>query len=132
MDRDDFMNIVKGKIEKEPIYDVEKEFITKNYKDADNGIYFLYNDDGIVIYVGMTGKDKTSSFYMRMYGNGNSAHCCNKPWSTEIKKFRFKSFPNLNKKELKVIERLMIYKNNQPIYNDIMIVNDYKIIECKL
>lgn len=132
MDRETFMNIVKGIIEKEPIYNVDKNFITQNYKNAKNGIYFLYDKDDIVIYVGMTGDGKTASFYSRIYKNGNSAHC-NKPWFSEVKKFRFKSFSRLEKEELILIERLMIYKNNQPIYNDkLMIVNDYKIIETKL
>lgn len=107
-------------------------FITQNYKEAKNGIYFLYDQDGIVIYVGMTGNGETASFYSRMYKNGNSAHY-NKPWFSEVKKFRFKSFSKLDKEELILIERLMIYKNNQPRYNDnLMIINDYEIIKNKL
>ena len=70
--------------------------------------------------------------YSRMYKNGNSAHY-NKPWFSEVKKFRFKSFSKLDKEELILIERLMIYKNNQPRYNDnLMIINDYEIIKNKL
>lgn len=132
MDREKFMDIVKLNIEMEHTYDVDKYFITQNYKKAKNGIYFLYDQYGIVIYVGMTGNSKTASFYSRMYGNGNSAHC-NKPWFSEVKKFVFKSFSKLDKKELILIERLMIYKNNQPRYNDnLMIINNYEIINNKL
>lgn len=132
MNREEFMNIVKEKIEEEPILDVDKAFISENCKECKNGIYLLYDMDNIVIYIGITANGNTASFYSRMYGNGNSAHC-NKIWFSKVKKFRFKKFSRLDKRELVLIERLMIYKYNQPIYNDgLKVVSDYEAIENKL
>lgn len=85
-----------------------------------------------MIYVGKVGDGKFTSFYHRMYGHGNGAHC-KKKWFNEVKKFRFKSFPNITKQELTLIERLMIYINKQPKYNDkLLIKSDYKEIMDKL
>lgn len=120
MNREEFIKIVEKEIEIEPIYNKDKTYITKNCKNYKNGIYLLYNKDNKVIYVGKVGDGPETSFYHRMYKNGNSAHC-NKPWFNEVEKFRFKSFPKLKCDELKKIERLMIYAKNQPIYNDIYI-----------
>lgn len=132
MDREKFATIVKAKIEEEQIHDNKKDFIKQNYSAAKKGIYFLYNDDNDVIYVGMVGDGKNTSFYHRMYAHGNGAHC-KKAWFNEVKKFRFKSFPSIKKSELVLIERLMIYKNKQPKYNDrLLVMNDYKIIANKL
>ena len=46
-----------------------------------------------------------------MYGHGDGSHSVHK-WFNAVKKFRFKTFPNLDKDELKKVERLMIYANN--------------------
>ena len=120
MNREQFIEIIKQEIENESLLNIDKDYITKNYKTAKGGIYFLYNDNDVVIYVGKVGNGKHTSFYKRMYGHGNSAHC-NKPWFNQAKKFRFKKFPNLINEEILKIERLMIYAKNQPIYNDIII-----------
>ena len=119
MDRENFIKIVEKKIESENINTKDKKYIEKNYKQAKNGIYFLYDKNEKVIYVGKVGNGKSTSFYDRMYGHGNGAHC-NKTWFNEVKKFKFKSFPNLEDDELIKIERLMIYAKKQPIYNYII------------
>lgn len=132
MNREEFIKIIEEKIESESIYDKDKTYITENYKNSKNGIYFLYDKNNKVIYVGKAGDGSDTSFYHRMYKNGNSAHC-NKPWFNEVEMFRFKSFPNLTDKELRKIERLMIYAKNQPIYNDVFISEqDFIIITNKL
>ena len=123
MDREKFIKIVEEKIESENINKKDKEDIKKNYKQAKNGIYFLYDKNEKVIYVGKVGNGENTSFYDRMYGHGGGAHC-NKSWFKEVEKFKFKSFPNLEDDELIKIERLMIYAKNQPIYNDVIISQD--------
>lgn len=67
----------------------------------------------------MVGNLNDTSFAHRMYLHGDGAHY-NKPWFKEVKWFIFKSFPKLTNKELKQIERLMIYAKKQPIYNYII------------
>lgn len=132
MTRDKLMNKIKSKIEEEPICNVNRDYITSNFKDKKNGIYFLYDKNETVIYVGKCGNGIYTSFYHRMYGHGYGAHC-KKKWFKCAEKFRFKAFPNLDKDELKKVERLMIYANNQPIYNDCYITkNDIKSIASKL
>lgn len=132
MNREDFIKIVETKIEDEHVMDIDKDYITENYKTSKNGIYFLYDDKDVVIYIGKVGNGKQTSFYHRMYGHGNGAHF-KKGWFSEVKKFRFKSFQKLKNNELRQIERLMIYAKNQPIYNDIIISeNDFEAIKCKL
>lgn len=80
----------------------------------------------------MVGDGKSTSFYHRMYAHGSGAHY-EREWFNEVKKFRFKSFPNITKEELTLIERLMIYINKQPKYNDkLLIKSDYKEIMDKL
>ena len=46
------MNKIKSKIEEEPICNVNRDYITSNFKDKKNGIYFLYDKNETVIYVG--------------------------------------------------------------------------------
>lgn len=132
MTREELMNKIKTIIEKEPMHDMNRDYITSNFKDKKNGIYFLYNQKKTVIYVGKCGNGINTSFYHRMYGHGYGAHC-KKKWFKCAKKFRFKAFPNLDKDKLKKVERLMIYANNQPIYNDCYISKkDIEIINSNL
>lgn len=132
MNREELMNKIKLKIEEELIQDMNKDFVTSKYKDKKNGIYFLYDENEIVIYVGKCGNGKRTSFYDRMYGHGNSAHC-HKEWFKYVKKFRFRAFPKLESDALCKVERLMIYANNQPIYNDCYITEaDFEIIASNL
>lgn len=123
MTREELMNKIKIIIEKEPMHDMNRDYVTTNFKDKKNGIYFLYDENETVIYVGQCGDKTYTSFYHRMYGHGDGSHSVHK-WFNAVKKFRFKTFPNLDKDELKKVERLMIYANNQPIYNDCYISKD--------
>jgi excinuclease UvrABC nuclease subunit len=132
LDRETLIKKIEKIIEKEPIFDVEKNFICNNYKESKNGIYFLYNEKDIVIYVGKAGNGDKTSFAHRMYLHGDGAHC-KKNWFGKVKKFRFKSFTNLNSKEISKVERLMIYAKNQPAFNDCYTTeNEYELIESKL
>lgn len=132
LNRKELMNEIKIKIEEELIQDMSKDFVASEYKDKKNGIYFLYDENEIVIYVGKCGNGDHTSFYDRIYGHGNGAHC-RKEWFNSVKKFRFKAFPNLESDALSKVERLMIYANNQPIYNDCYITEaDYEIIASNL
>lgn len=132
MNREEFTKIVEKAIESTPLVRINKDYITENCKTFKNGIYFLYDKDNIVIYIGMVGDGDNTSFYHRVYGHGNGSHC-KKEWFDEVNSFRFKSFPKLEIEELRLIERLMIYIKKQPKYNDnLMIVNDYEIIKNKL
>ncbi len=132
MDRETFADMVKAEIEKQQIYYNQKDFIKQNYSNSKKGIYFLYNKNNDVIYVGMVGEGKSTSFYHRMYLHGNGAHC-KKIWFNEVEKFRFKIFPNKKKREIFLILILMIYKNKQPKYNDrILVMKDYKEILNKI
>ena len=108
---------IKKAIEEESLQNIEKDYITKEYRDQKNGIYFLYNNDDIVIYVGMVGNGSDTSFAHRMYLHGSGAHK-EESWFEEAKKFRFKCFPELDKIQLQQLERLMIYAKHQPKYND--------------
>ena len=125
MDRESFMKKVEKTIESSPLEAVIEKDIKQKYQgeNGKNGIYFLYNTENNIVYVGLAGNGKYTSFYHRMYGHGNSAH--NKePWfHNECKKYRFYRFPNAIYDDLKVIERLMIFKKGQPKYNDIGKIN---------
>lgn len=104
----------------------------KSMKIVKNGIYFLYNKDDIIIYVGKFGKGNDTSFYHRMYRHGDGAHC-NKPWFNKVEKFKVKEFPKLDDKELSQVERLMIYAKGQPAFNDCYITeNEYELVASKL
>ena len=119
MDRQSLILEIEAIIDAQPQKENSKPQIIKDYQgiDGKNGIYFLYNSDNEVIYVGKVGRGESTSFAHRMYLHGTGAHC-HKPWFTECRAFRFKAFPNLSEEDLRVIERLMIHKKNQPIYND--------------
>lgn len=86
-----------------------------NYK---NGLYFIYNSNDEIIYVGCISNEKTSSLYMRIIGNGKSAHV-NKDWWKHANHIKFHKFEDYNKTQLFIAERLAIHKTNQPPYNDI-------------
>lgn len=120
MNRDCFMDKIEKIIESSQLRNVSKCDIKQRFQDdfGKNGIYFLYNDNNDVIYVGLAGNGDSTSFYHRMYGHGNSAHC-KEHWFTECKKYRFCRFPYMYNEDLRVIERLMIFKKGQPKYNDI-------------
>lgn len=120
MKRDTFMEEIEAYIDSCAIEEVDQNYIKTHYgKDkGKGGIYFLYNDSNQIIYIGMVSNAESTSFYRRMYGHGTGAHK-NKHWFNECKKFRFKKFPTATKNDLRVIERMMIFRKGQPKYNDI-------------
>jgi hypothetical protein len=80
------------------------------------GLYFLYNFQNEVIYVGKIGEGSCTSLYDRMVGQGEGAH--NKEnWYKYVSYGKFHPF-DVSEDELKIIERLAIFGMGQPIYND--------------
>ncbi|MDF2800320.1 MAG: hypothetical protein K0S61_223 [Anaerocolumna sp.] len=123
MKRKDLIELILTKVQAEPVFEINKELISKKFRKTKNGIYFLYDENDIVIYVGEFGDGNYTSFYHRMYGHGSGAHC-NKEWFYRTKKFRVKCFPMLVSDNIKKIERLMIYANNQPAFNDCYVTEE--------
>ena len=123
MDRSKLIKKVEKKIESKELYNIDKDCVRENFSNKKNGIYFLYNQNNEVIYVGKVGNGRFTSFYRRLYGHGSGAHN-RKDWFKEVKNFRFKSFCKLNDKQLNQIERLMIFAKNQPAYNDCYITEE--------
>ena len=122
MDRENFIKIVEKKIESENINTKDKKYIEKNYKQAKNGIYFLYDKNEKVIYVGKVGNGKSTSFMIECMDMVMELIVI-KHGLMKLKSLNLK-FPNLEDDELIKIERLMIYAKNQPIYNDVIISQD--------
>lgn len=124
MERNIFMNKVSQIFAEIEVEQKDKNLIKQKYKDINgkNGIYFLYNKEQEIIYIGKVGYGKKTSFYKRMYEHGSGAHR-NKSWFDECTGFKFKRFVNATIEDLAVIERLMIYKQGQPKYNDIGNIN---------
>lgn len=120
MTRVSFMEEIEAYIDSSKMETVDPCYIKAKYKcdGAKNGIYFLYDDNDQIIYVGKISNAEKTSFYHRMYGHGTGAHK-NEHWFKECKKFRFKKFPLATETDLRVIERLMIFQKGQPKYNDI-------------
>lgn len=88
-----------------------------NYKC---GLYFLYNKNDEVVYIGKSGNGKETSLYDRIKGHGNGAHN-KKDWYSDVEYGKFHKFEKLNNKQLQIIERLAIYNMGQPKYNDKLI-----------
>ena len=124
MERENFMKEIELYINSCDVNDIDRDYIKAKYskENGKNGIYFLYNEDDVVVYVGMVSNARSTSFYHRMYLHGNGAHK-DKDWFRKCKKFRFKKFSAATEKDLRIIERLMIFKTGQPIYNDIGEIN---------
>ena len=77
-----------------------------------SGIYFLYNKDYELIYIGKIGFDGQSSLQKRMREHKSDS------WFNEVRYVRFRRFPQMGDKQLSVAERLAIMYMEQPIYND--------------
>lgn len=120
MEREQFISEISKMFEHTKLQIVSKDQIKKHHSGAKgrSGIYFLYNEKKQIIYVGKVGAGNNTSFYARLYGHGSGAHC-NKPWFAECKHYKFKQFSYATNDDLRVIERLMIYGQGQPRYNDI-------------
>jgi len=74
-------------------------------------IYFLYNDNKGIIYIGETGK----SIKRRLFTDGSGAHC-NKDWFVNVKKIEYYKNNEMKSNTRKIIERALIKKYN-PKYN---------------
>ncbi|WP_298527946.1 hypothetical protein [uncultured Ruminococcus sp.] len=119
MDRDTFSCEILKRIKECELKEINEEVIKKTEKLSKNGIYFIYGEDKEnVIYVGKVGCGNDTSVAHRFYLHYDGAHI-KKEWFQKYAKFyRFCAFPNATKEEIELIERLMIYTNNQPIFND--------------
>lgn len=80
------------------------------------GLYYLYDKNDEIIYIGKVGSGNQTSFYSRMKGHGSGAHIKQK-WYNEIVKCKFHRFDNFNDFEIELLERLAIQKHC-PKYND--------------
>ena len=104
-------NIVSSK-ERIDIHNIESSNCgTSEYS---KGIYFLYNEQDEVIYVGMTYADN-QSLHKRINGNGNGAHN-RKTWFKEVCYVKFHRF-GYSKEQLALAERIAINEMG-PRYND--------------
>lgn len=96
------------KIKTAPLVDIDA--ITRkncNGKDCKNGLYFVYDKNDVVIYVGKISNAKNTSLYMRFVGHGAGAHK-NDAWYETAKKVRFMQFPEMDNEMLELAERLVI------------------------
>lgn len=116
MTRELFMSKLEKIIENSPIEATSKDIIKQKYKgeNGKNGIYFLYNEKQEIIYIGKVGNGLVTSFYHRLYGHGNGAHKNTQWFQNECSQYRFRRFPNATDDDLRVIERLMIFRKGQP------------------
>lgn len=80
------------------------------------GLYYLYDANDNIIYIGKVGSGEQTSFYSRMIGHGSGAHK-KQEWYNEVKKCKFHRFDNFNDSEIELLERLAIQKHS-PKYND--------------
>ena len=107
---------------KEPILtkkDMEDSSICGRKSNYKNGLYFLYDKQNQIIYIGQVGSTDDTSLYDRMIGHGDGSHSKkDKRWYNLVEYGRFHQFINLTKQELNHIERLAISCMNQAIYND--------------
>ena len=87
-------------------------------KDFKQGLYFLYDSNEDLIYIGMVGNYKSTSLRDRLVGHGSGAHkVLHSSWYNEIEKGRFLKFETLDELELTIIERVAI-RYKKPKYND--------------
>ena len=80
--------------EKPPIYSKKGSFI-----------YYLYNEEDNIIYIGESGV----SVKRRLFGDGSGAHC-HKEWFHEVKYVKYYKNDDMDKDTRKLIERALIYK----------------------
>ena len=84
------------------------------------GLYFLFNEEYEILYIGMVGNASNTSLYDRMVGHGSGSHKQkDKRWYSFVKWCKFYRFNGLNDNELKQLERLAIFGMGQPPYNDV-------------
>lgn len=81
------------------------------------GLYFIYDSNWRIVYIGMVSDKDSASLYMRIRGNGKASHS-KKDWWREDYVVKFHKFEKYSNEQLAIAERLAIIKKNQPIYND--------------
>lgn len=76
-------------------------------------IYFLYNKNNEIIYIG----ESKNTIKNRLYTDGSGSHC-KKEWFKEVKYLKYYKNNDINDSDIrKLIERALIKKFN-PKYND--------------
>ncbi|MGY0372307.1 GIY-YIG nuclease family protein [Clostridium sp. JNZ J1-5] len=75
-------------------------------------IYFLYDKNNEIIYIGESGQ----TIKNRLYTDGSGSHC-NKEWFNEVKSLKYYKNNEMDFNSRKLIERALIKKYN-PKYND--------------
>lgn len=122
MNKEELIKVICATVLKEPslskndMEDSNKCGRKSNYK---NGLYFLYNADDQIIYIGQIGNSTYTSLYDRMIGHGKGSH--NKKdsrWYQFVTFGKFHQFTGVTSAELNQIERLAIAGMNHPVYND--------------
>lgn len=68
------------------------------------GLYYLYDANDKIIYIGKVGSGDQTSFYSRMIGHGSGAHT-KQEWYKEVKKCKFHRFASFNDSEIELLER---------------------------
>lgn len=107
--------IKERKIMKEEMHDRSK----CGGKDFKCGLYFLYDANDQLIYIGQISNKDNTSLYHRMVGHGDGSHSKkDSRWYSKVAYGKFHQFKGLSQKQLNQIERLAISGMNQPIYND--------------
>lgn len=78
-------------------------------------IYYLYNKNNEIIYIGETGKSVKS----RLFCDGSGSHC-NKRWFSEVEYVKYYKDENMKYDYRKMIERTLIlyYRDKYKLYND--------------
>lgn len=83
------------------------------------GIYFLYNSENVIVYVGKIGTGASTSLYHRMSGHGSGAHKKQDWYVNDVCNGKYLNLPNMDDFEIEVIERICIQFNpNTDNYND--------------
>lgn len=130
MERVELYNLINEKVKllsKIPVAEMEDSTKYGRGKKAAyhknrQGLYFLYNADDKIIYIGKVGPGKRTSLFHRMKGHGSGAHNKQK-WYKEVKYGHYINLPNLNIDELEKLERICIQCNeNHNNYNDKYII----------
>lgn len=106
----------------------------KNAKYYPNrrGIYFVFNKNNKIIYVGYIGSGASTSLYDRFKGHGLGSHY-KQCWFMDIAYIKYLNLPDFSVIELQKLERVCIKFNKHINYNDKVITkNDLAILSEKI
>lgn len=122
MKKDELIKVICAAVLKEPnLTKAEMESSPKCGRTTlyKGGLYFLYDDQDEIIYIGKIGDTSETSLYDRVFGHTSGSHRVqDSRWYPFVKYGKFHRFSGLNDDELYIIERLAIAGMNHPIYND--------------